>query len=184
MEVLKGLPFKFVFLKDLQIEDADFVEDGETFEANAFKKASYYASKTGIMTIGEDSGILVDALPGELGVKTRRWGAGERASDHEWMDYFMKRMEKEDNRAAHFICNSCLVFGHERHHFEGDTRGLITKEIQGPVREGIPLSAVFLPDGFEKVYSALAPDEKARISHRGKSMGKAREFLKQLAANQ
>ncbi len=183
MEVLNGLAFEFVFLKDLGIEDSDFVEDGETFKDNAFKKASYYAAKTGMMSLGEDSGVILEALPGELGVKSRRWGAGENASDKEWMDYFMNRMDREENRAAYFVCNACLVFDNQRHHFERETRGVITKDLQGPLKDGLPLSAVFLPDGLDKVYSALSADEKALISHRGKSLSEVKNFLEGFSAN-
>ena len=182
--MLSGLSFEFVFLKDLEIEDGDFVEDGETFEENAFKKAKYYAEKTGMIALGEDSGILVDALPGELGVMTRRWGAGEKANDQEWMDFFMARMEGEAQRGAHFICNACLYLDGEKYHFEGDTRGIIAKELQGPVKEGIPLSAVFMPLGMDRVYSALSEEEKAAVSHRGKSLNKVRDFLASLDADQ
>ena len=77
LNILKDGGFELVFLGDLEVDDADFVEDGETFEENACKKAEYFSDKLGMMTLAEDSGLLVDALEGELGVQTRRWGAGE-----------------------------------------------------------------------------------------------------------
>ena len=107
-EVLGNTEFDLLFLGSMQVEDEDFAEDGETFEANSRKKAEYYGKKFGMLTLGEDSGILIDALKGELGVKTRRWGAGEHASDTEWIDYFMNRMEGEENRLASFVCCGCL----------------------------------------------------------------------------
>ncbi len=176
--MLDGLPVKLIFLKDLSVEDGDFEEHGETFADNAFLKASYYAEKTGLPTIGEDSGILIDAFPGELGVKTRRWGAGEKASDSEWLEHFMKRMEGVEGRGGRFVCNACFVDGGANlASYEGDTLGDITFEVEGPMLEGIPLSAVFKPRGFEKVYSALTAAEKNSISHRGKALHKMREFL-------
>ena len=177
--MLDGLPVKLIFLKDLSVEDGDFVEHGETFADNAFLKASYYAEKTGLPTIGEDSGILIDAFPGELGVKTRRWGAGEKASDGEWLEYFMKRMEGIEGRGAKFVCNACFVDGGGRASYEGGTLGDITLEVEGPILEGIPLSAVFKPRGFEKVYSALTAGEKNSISHRGKALSEMRGFLEE-----
>lgn len=176
--MLDGVGFRLIFLRDLSIEDGDFFEDGETFEDNAYKKAAYYAAKTGLLTLGEDSGILVDAFPDELGVKTRRWGAGEKASDQEWLDHFMARMEGVEGRGAKFVCNACLVGeGEVRACFEGDTLGEITLGVEGPMLEGIPLSAVFRPKGYDKVYSALTTAEKNGISHRGKALAKIREFL-------
>ena len=180
METLEGLCFKFVFLGNLDVEDGGFVEDGETFAENALKKARYYGEKTGMLALAEDSGILVDALSGELGVQTRRWGAGEEASDEEWIDYFMKRMEDEEGRGARFVCSACLVDGESEKFFEGETCGIITEALQAPILKGLPLSSCFLAEGCEKVYAALGAEGKNKISHRGKAMRKAREWLEGL----
>jgi len=178
---LEGLDFDFVFLKDLQIEDEDFLEDGETFEENSFKKAAYYADKTTYeYIIGEDSGVYIDTFPGELGVFTRRWGAGEHASDQEWLDYFMEKMEGKTNRDARFVTNTCLLINKKPSHFEGATSGIITEKIMAPIEKGIPLSSCFLAEGMDRVYAALSTEEKLKISHRGKAMKQMREFLKNL----
>lgn len=177
MEVLSGLSFQFRFLADLDIEDVDFVEDGETFAENAYKKASYYHQKTGLLTLGEDSGLVVEALKGELGVKTRRWGAGEKASDEEWIEYFLARMKGVENRAACFVCHACLVGEQGRADFDGQTRGQITESLRAPILSGIPISSCFIPEGAEQVYASLSVDEKNKISHRGKAMHPLRDFL-------
>ena len=177
LEVLGGTGYKFVFLKDLNIEDADFSEDGDTFEENAYKKASYYFEKTGLLTLGEDSGILVNTLKGELGVKTRRWGAGEFASDEEWIEYFMKRMQEEGDRSAKFVCAACLFGAFGRKDFKGECEGVITDTLEAEITEGIPLSSCFLPVGMEKVYAALSVEDKNKISHRGRAMAMLRKFL-------
>lgn len=195
-EALIGAPFKLVFLGDLGLDDGDFIEDGMTFEENAEKKARYYFGKIGMLTLAEDSGIFVDALDGELGVKTRRWGAGEKASDREWIDYFMKRMRDVplDQRGARFVCCACVVGELDgrgrktvdkrgdgkclRHFcFKGETFGKITETLEVPVKSGIPLSSCFRPDGFDTVYAALSADEKNKISHRGKAMAGVKKFL-------
>lgn len=181
-EALSGVPFSLVSLVDLKIDDSDFVEDGETFAENATKKARYYFEKTGLLSLGEDSGILVDALDGELGVKTRRWGAGEKAGDEEWIDFFMDRMADKIDRGAKFVCSAC-VYGNDpkgREIFEeffGETFGRISEKIEAPILPGIPLSSCFIPDGFEKVYAALSVGEKNSISHRGKTMAGVKSFL-------
>ena len=181
VEALDGLDFKFVFLKDFLegggVDDGDFVEDGETFAENAEKKARYYFEKTGLLTLGEDSGILVEALKGELGVKTRRWGAGESASDEEWIEHFLGRMKGEKNRLSEFVCCACIYGEGVMEAFEGKTVGLITEDLQAPLSPGIPLSSCFLPEGAEQVYSALGVEEKNRISHRGKAMVGVREWF-------
>jgi non-canonical purine NTP pyrophosphatase (RdgB/HAM1 family) len=177
LEVLGDLDFDFSFLGDLSVEDGDFIEDGETFEENAFKKAKYYFDKTGTFALGEDSGILVDAFPGELGVKTRRWGAGEHASDEEWIKYFMDRLEGVKERGARFVCCACLYDGKEAKYFKGETRGVITEKMMAEIVPGIPISSCFIPEGMEKVYSNLSVEEKNGISHRGKAMEEMRRLL-------
>lgn len=181
-EALHGVDFKLVFLGDVSVEDGDFIEDGETFEDNARKKARYYCEKFSgrfEFVLGEDSGIMVDALKGELGVKTRRWGAGEKASDQEWIEYFLERMASvpEAERGAEFVCCACVIAGGVERVFRGETKGLITREMEAPIVAGIPLSSCFKPDGFERVYAALGVEEKNRISHRGKAMEPLKKFL-------
>lgn len=189
MEVVEDLPFRFVFLANLLMERPDlaaefegFLEDGETFCENAYKKAAFFAEKTGMTTLAEDSGIIVSALEGELGVKTRRWGAGEDALDDEWIDFFMRRMSEEQDRRAKFVCCACVVENFDdgdvsAKYFEGETSGLITDRLMAPIIPGLPLSSCFLPDGFESVYAALSKTEKNLISHRGKAIHGVRKFL-------
>ncbi len=177
MEVLDGLPFEFLFLKNLGIESGDFEEDGETFRENAFKKAKYFHDKTGFLTLAEDSGIKIAALDGELGVKTRRWGAGEHASDQEWIDHFMRRMADEKNRDASFVCSACVYGPGVEEYFEGETKGVITEALMAPILTGLPLSSCFLPEGSKEVYAALGAEKKNEISHRGKAIGGVRSFL-------
>lgn len=180
LKTLNGCLFKLVFLRDVSVIYGDFVEDGETFAENAFKKASYYFGKTGILTLAEDSGIIVDALRDELGVKTRRWGAGESASDEEWLEYFMSRMSGVVDRGAKFVCSACVCGEEIREGFEGETYGKITEKIMVPILKGLPLSSCFLPDGRDKVYAALSSEEKNKISHRGKAMVAVLKFLGEL----
>lgn len=170
---------EFVSLNDLGIT-LDCVEDGESFESNAIKKARFYAKLSGLPTLADDSGILIEALSGELGVKTRRWGAGESATDEEWLAFFMKRMALENNRKAEFVCMAAYVNRDEQHVFKGSTQGFITKTLEAPIKVGIPLSSVFKPQGMDQVYSQLSVEEKARFSHRGKAFSALLAFLTQI----
>lgn len=167
---------EIISLRDLGI-DEDCVEDGDSFEANSSKKARFYADLSGLPTLTDDSGLIVNALKGELGVKTRRWGAGEQASDEEWLDFFMKRMELETDRSAKFICVATYVDGAVERSFFGETLGLITETLEAPIKRGIPLSSVFKPERMEKVYSQLSFEEKASLSHRGKAFSQLLAFL-------
>lgn len=168
----------FSNLKTLSEKYPDPEETGESFQENALQKALYYFEKTGIPTIAEDSGIVIDALKGELGIKTRRWGAGEKATDREWMDFFLKRMKKETNRNACFFSSSCLILSLEEIYiFSGKSEGTLLQESTVPLTKGIPLSSYFVPTGFKKTFTELSIEEKNGISHRGKAMGKVKKLL-------
>lgn len=177
MEVLENLPFKFVSLNDEKIED-DVEENGETYEENAIIKAEFFGRKSGLPTIADDSGIHVDALNNELGVRTRRWGAGEKASDEEWLEFFLARMSYENSRRAEFVSVAAFYRpGEETVTFRGECVGKILDKPQVDLDPGIPLSAVFLPVGKNKVFSALTKHEKNEISHRGKAIKQCRDYI-------
>lgn len=177
MEVLEELPFNFVSLNDEKIEN-DVEEDGDTYEANAIIKAEFFGRLTGLPTIADDSGIHMEALEGELGVKTRRWGAGEQASDEEWLNFFLSRMQREENRQTEFISVVALYRpGEETLTFRGECKGIILPKPEADLEPGIPLSAVFLPEGKDKVFSALSKHEKNEISHRGKAIKQCHDYL-------
>lgn len=179
MEVLHDLPFEFVSLEDESIFE-DVEENGETFEANAIIKAEFFAELSGLPTIADDSGLHVDALAGELGVKTRRWGAGPNASDKEWLDYFLDRMATERNRKAEFVSVVAFAFNNnETLTFRGECLGQILDKPSTEIEKGIPLSSVFLPDGKDKVYSAMNKNEKNEISHRGLAIKKCHAYLRE-----
>lgn len=175
-EMLEAFEADFVSLMDVGITD-DFPEDGENFEENALGKARFYSQLSGLPAVADDSGIFVEALADELGVKTRRWGAGEQASDEEWLEHFLRRMEGETNRRAEFVCAAAYVGPRGEHSFMGETLGVLTHAPEAPVKPGIPLSSVFKPEGYDKVYAALSTAEKNQLSHRGKAFSKLLTFL-------
>jgi len=175
---LKDLSFEVVSLNDLNINE-DIEETGETYEENAIIKAEFFGKLSGLPTIADDSGIVVEALKGELGVKTRRWGAGEKANDQEWLDYFLKRMSTEENKNTEFI--SVIAFykaGSPTKTFRGECKGVLLSKAPCKLEKGIPLSAIFLPNSKSKVFSMMSNDEKIAISHRGMAIKKFKEYIK------
>lgn len=153
-------------------------ETGTTYRENAVIKAKHFFDATGHPTVADDSGIVIDALKGELGVQTRRWGAGPDATDEEWIDYFLKRMKKEQNKRATFLCTLAHVDHQGQVHvFEGTCDGTITDALEADYLPGLPISACFRPDGEEYVFSALKTEQKNRTSHRGRALRQLREFL-------
>lgn len=146
-------------------------ESGDTFLLNALAKARHYHAVTQLPTIADDSGIFVEALRGELGTTTRRWGAGPTASDHEWIMHFLSRMRSEENRRARFVCVIAYIDADGREHtFEGSCHGSITDTLEAEYLPGLPISACFKPDGCETVFSALLTSQKHAISHRGRAL--------------
>jgi XTP/dITP diphosphohydrolase len=176
LEVLNDLACEFVTLADLDLAN-DVEEDGITYQENALKKAHCFFKQTGLVTIGEDSGIEVDALKGELGIYTRRWGAGERATDQEWLDFFLKRLANEQNRQATFNSAVALVDNSKEAVFTGKTSGILATKPEAPIPKGIPVSALFKPEGIDQVYAALDSHQKNQVSHRGKAIRALKDYL-------
>jgi len=170
------LPYKLISLNDLNIT-ADIAENGSSFAENALIKAKFFYNISKIPTIADDSGVFIAALENELGLKTRRWGAGEKATDAEWIDYFLNRMAPEKDKTADFISTAAFYDGHQSKTFEGKTNGTITEQLEAEYLPGLPLSAVFKPIGYDQVFSKLSIDQKNKISHRGKAFQKLLEFL-------
>lgn len=174
--ILDELPYSFISAQDIDFSELE--ESGSTFQENALIKLDYCSKRSDAAVIlCEDSGIVVEALADELGIHTRRWGVGKDASDEEWIQFFLHRMEGEENRRAEFLCCAALLFEGKRYFFEGHCPGIITKDVEAPLLPGLPLSSCFLPNGCDLVYAALSREEKAAVSHRGWAITQVRDFI-------
>jgi len=177
-EVLGNLDLELLTPSDLKIA-IDPEETGSSYAENALIKARHFYEHGGcIPTIADDSGIIIEAIQGELGIHTRRWGAGADASDEEWIEYFLKRMESESNRKARFVSNIAYIDASNTEHiFEGICEGIITPTLEADYLPGLPISACFKPESFDVVYSAMSIDQKNTISHRGRAVHALRYHL-------
>lgn len=174
-----GENFNFASLKDLgRTEDPE--ETGTTFEENALLKAKFFADLTGLPSIGEDSGLILDACPEKFGLRTRR--EIPEAEDRAWLDAFLKLLEGETNRKATFYSSMAYFDPQTQKEFIciGECSGVITEKPETEMESGIPVSAVFIPDGHEVVYSAMSKEEKNAVSHRGWSAQAMAQFLQTL----
>ena len=90
--------------------DFEVEETGTTFEENAYLKASAVTEATGIAAVADDSGLCVDALGGEPGIYSARYGLGHAASDEERYRYLLQKMEGVEDRSARFVCCICCTF--------------------------------------------------------------------------
>jgi XTP/dITP diphosphohydrolase len=171
-------------LKDLQIEVRslnDFgpipeaIEDGETFDENAYKKALHTAKILGLPAIADDSGLVVEALNGEPGVYSARY-AGENATDAENCNKLLKSLQKIDNRRAHFQCVlSIAVPSGPALTYEGRSDGVIIDDSRG--NNGFGYDPIFYFEELGKTFAELSMEEKNRVSHRGKALAEVKSEI-------
>jgi XTP/dITP diphosphohydrolase len=164
-------------LKDLQIEVRslnDFgpipeaIEDGETFDENAYKKALHTAKILGLPAIADDSGLVVEALNGEPGVYSARY-AGETATDAENCNKLLKSLQGIDDRRAHFQCVlSIAVPSGPALTYEGRCDGVIIDDSRG--NNGFGYDPIFYFEEYGKTFAELSMEEKNKVSHRGKAL--------------
>ncbi len=110
VELLRGIPFELVSLRDLGITH-EVVETGATFEENAWLKASEYAAISGLLTLADDSGLEVDALSGDPGVRSARYGGDSCTNDQERVELLLQNLENVpwEERGARFRCVIAMV---------------------------------------------------------------------------
>lgn len=157
----------------------DTVEDGESFEENALKKAREAALFTGLPALADDSGLVVDALNGRPGVYSARF-AGEGAGDEANNARLIEELKEigADRRQAAFVCALAFVTpdGVERT-FTGRVGGRILDLPQGS--GGFGYDPLFLVDGFGRSMAELELAEKNDISHRGQAFRQFRDYVKE-----
>ncbi len=160
----------------------DVVEDGTTFRENAQKKAAATAKYTGLAALSDDSGLMIDALHGEPGVFSARYG-GTGLTDADRNLLVLKKMENipNDKRTARFICVIAIAMPNGTIHYaEGNCEGLIIHEQRGT--EGFGYDPIFLLPYKNKTMAELTLAEKNTISHRARALAKASEILATIGA--
>jgi len=166
---------------------AEIAEDGLTFAENARKKAAGYAKATGLWTLADDSGLVVDALGGAPGVKSARF-SGEKPKDADRTLIDHRNIAKtlvllkgipEEKRTARFVCRLCLA-NPERIliETEGTLEGLITDREIG--QNGFGYDPIFFVPHLKKTVAQLTAEEKNAISHRGKAIRELKPLLDEM----
>jgi XTP/dITP diphosphohydrolase len=183
-EMLGG-DIEWVGLKDFP-NIPEIEEDGKTFAENARKKAIGYAKATGLWTLADDSGLVVDALGGRPGVKSARFAESHRGDRRERRDLLDKKnIEKllamlkdvpKEKRQAGFVCCLCLASPEKvLIETEGELEGVIIDEPMG--ENGFGYDPIFWIPGLKKTVAQLGSDEKNAISHRGNAIRKMKTSL-------
>ncbi len=155
------------------------VEDGETFDENAYKKALHYAKVLGLPCLADDSGLVVEALDGRPGVYSARY-AGQEATDWDNCEKLLREMAGQTNRAAHFVCVLSLATpSGPALTWEARCDGEIINERRG--ESGFGYDPIFYSPVLGKTFAEVSMAEKNRISHRGLALAEfAGEFPKVL----
>lgn len=158
-----------------QLADFEIEETGKTLRENALLKARAVWRRVGGNVLADDSGLTVEALGGEPGVRTARY-AGENATDDENMDKLLAALDGEENRRAEFRC--CLVLIDESGKefvAEGVTKGRIAHEKRGS--NGFGYNPIFFSDELGMTFGEADEAAKNSISHRGRALEKLKEYL-------
>ncbi len=188
--LLHDAPFQLVSLDDLGIPD-EVEETGETFAENARLKAGDYARLSGMLTLSDDSGLEVDALGGEPGVRSARYGGDAGFSDQDRVRLLLHNLEGVpwQKRTARFRCFTALFRPPGRQDppeskevtcVVGSVAGMIQYEPEGD--EGFGYDPTFYLPSYRQTMAQLPLEEKNRISHRSDAARRAVAVLNKLSA--
>ena len=176
-ELLRDLPVECLGLRDFP-DVKEVEETGRTFEENARIKALGYAGQTGVLTLGEDSGICCEALDGAPGVFSARF-CGEAKSDDANNEKMLELMREvpDEKRTAYYesaiaLAEPAKLIGVVR----GQVHGLITRELRGS--GGFGYDPLFLYAPFKKTFGEVPIEMKHQVSHRGQALEKFLDLLR------
>jgi len=177
-KILEKLDMDVLSLKDAGI-DIEVVEDGETFEENAYKKAKeVFDIVTDAYVLADDTGLMVDAINGAPGVYSARFsgeGATYEKNNKKLLDLLKNTGDKE--RGAKFVCVMVLIMSKDKViKVRGEAAGRILHEAKG--KNGFGYDPLFYVEEYGKTFAEMTNEEKNSISHRGRALEKLREALK------
>jgi XTP/dITP diphosphohydrolase len=171
--------FTVIPLQEAGIEK-DIPEPFDTLEENAREKAMTIYQLTGSGCFSEDTGLEVYALGNEPGVHSARY-AGPNRSATDNIALLLERLKGIKDRKARFRTVICLILEGKEHYFEGICQGYITEKPRGEA--GFGYDPVFIPDGSEKTFAEMRPEEKNIFSHRKKAADMLVTFLNNIRIN-
>lgn len=171
---IMGNVFEILSLNDIGCHE-DIPETADTIEGNALLKARYVKDHYGYDCFSDDTGLEVDALGGEPGVHSARYGGVAHDSERN-IDKLLANLQGVSDRRARFRTAVVLIQGEETHLFEGKVEGRILTERHGS--GGFGYDSVFCPDESDgRTFAQMAPQEKNAISHRGRAVARLVAYL-------
>ena len=176
IQPLVGNDFELVTLKEVGL-DADIPEPYHTLEENASHKSKTIFKATGLNCFSEDTGLEVEALNGEPGVRSARYG-GEEKSFEKNIHKLLTKLSSTTDKKARFRTVVSLIMNGEEIQFEGICNGNITDSRKG--HEGFGYDPVFFTEGAEKTFGEMSMEEKNKFSHRKKAVNKLVNYLRNI----
>lgn len=174
IQTILGDGYNIIGLKDAGIY-IDIPEPHDNLTDNALEKARTIFELTKKDCFSEDTGLEIDALNGEPGVRSARY-AGEESNNENNIDLVLSKMKDVIDRTAKFRTVICLIYDGSKYFFEGICNGKITNERKG--EQGFGYDSIFIPDGSDKTFAQMTTIEKNEFSHRKKAVKKMIQFLK------
>jgi XTP/dITP diphosphohydrolase len=181
---LSDLPLELISLSDLNIKE-DAPENGITFEENAIKKAKFYHQLTDLPTIADDGGLMIDALNGAPGLKSRYW-LGYRMTDEEMIRSVIEKMRDipKSKRTCHLVGVIALVMPDGKVYTSwAQIDGIVAQRPTEKRLPGYPYRSLFYLPKFKKFYLELTDEEHEKINHRKLALLKLRPHLLKLVKN-
>ena len=178
-KITEKFGFDLVLQSELGV-DIDVEETGTTFEENSFLKADAVMKATGLPALADDSGIAVDALNGEPGVYSARYGFDDSLDDRGRLNLLLKNMENvpDDKRQAQFVCVITMVTPDGKTiQARGEVHGMLTRAPRG--ENGFGYDPIFYYPPLGMTTAELDPEVKNEISHRGNALRVLNEKLKE-----
>jgi len=175
-EIQKLMPdnITILSLKDIKC-DNDIPETSATLEGNASLKSIYVSERFGLPCFADDTGLEIESLNGEPGVKSARYADETIKSDSKNIDLVLSKLDGQACRNAQFRTVISLRLNNHEHFFEGVIKGEISTKRRGD--SGFGYDPIFIPEGYSKSFAEMSMSEKNAISHRGKAVRALIKFL-------
>ena len=175
VQAVLGDAYELVTPRMCGVEE-EIPENQPTLEGNASEKSHYLRARTGLDCFADDTGLEVEALDGAPGVHSARYASDghDFAANNRLL--LLRNLEGVANRRARFRTVISLLVGDEEHLFEGVVEGRIVERESGT--EGFGYDPLFVPDGCDRTFAEMSPDEKNAVSHRGRAVRKLAAFLR------
>ena len=173
IQSLVGSDFTIITLEQAGI-NIDIPEPHDTLQENAYEKAITIENITKQNCFSEDTGLEIEALNGEPGVKSARYAGGDRNFQAN-IDKVLEKLNGLTNRKAQFRTVICLLWNKEVFYFEGICKGTIAENMHGG--EGFGYDPIFIPEGASKSFAEMTMEEKNKFSHRQKAVTQLFTFL-------